>query len=787
MRALDRKLLRELWEMKAQALAIALVIGAGIALYVAYLSNFHSLDLTLDTYYERQRFADVFASMKRAPQRLADRIAEIPGVAQVHTQVVMDVNVDVEGMTEPAVGRLVSIPEVDRDHLNDLYLRRGRYLEPGRSDEILISEGFADAHGFMPGDTVAAIVNGTRRRLEIVGVALSPEYVYTIRPGDLFPDDTRFGIFWMERRALASAFDMEGGFNTVALKLVPGASKPEVIARLDVLLEPYGGLGAIPRELQLSHWTMSNELAQLSSMGVIIPAIFLSVAAFLLNVVMARVISVQREQIAALKALGYSNRNIGVHYVKLGMAIAFLGALLGVAGGLWLGNALAHLYATFFRFPILYYELPPQVLVNAFAISLGAAVLGVLSTVRKAVRLPPAEAMRPEPPANYKRTLLERLGLAALLSPPARMVLRNLERRPLRAALSVLGVGFACALLVVGLFFVDSMDVLLDLQFNVVQREDVTITFYEPTSPRARHELARLPGVLQLEPLRIVPARLRHGYRSRQLALTGIPQGAELQRIVGADFRSRQLPVAGLVLSEQLAQVLRLQPGELVTVEVLEGRRPVYELPVTAVVDDFMGLSAYMELGSLHRLLREDALLSGARMRVDETLELDLYQRLKETPGVAGVGLKRAALNNFQETLGQNMNTMIFFNILFAGIIAFGVVYNAARISLSERSRELASLRVLGFTRAEISGILLGELGVVTLLALPVGLLIGTGLSVLAVEALATELYRFPIVLRADSLLQAAGVVAVAALLSGLAVRRRLDRLDLVEVLKTRE
>lgn len=787
MRALDRKLLRELWEMKTQALAIALVIAAGIALYVAYLSNFHSLDLTLDTYYERQRFADVFASLKRAPRRLADRIAEIPGVAQVHTQVVVDVNVDVDGMIEPAVGRLVSIPEVDRDHLNDLYLRRGRYLEPGRSDEILISEGFAEAHGFEPGDTVAAIVNGTRRRLEIVGIALSPEYVYTIRPGDLFPDDTRFGIFWMERRALASAFDMEGGFNTVALKLVPEASKPEVIARLDALLEPYGGLGAIPRELQLSHWTMSNELAQLSSMGVIIPAIFLSVAAFLLNVVMARVISVQREQIAALKALGYSNASIGVHYVKLGMAIAFLGALLGVTGGLWLGNAMAHLYATFFRFPILYYELPPQVLVNAFAISLGAAVLGVVSTVRKAVRLPPAEAMRPEPPANYRRTLLERLGLAALLSPPTRMVLRNLERRPLRAALSVLGIGFACALLVVGLFFVDSMDVLLDMQFNVVQREDVTITFYEPTSPRARYELARLPGVLQLEPLRMVPVRLRHGYRSRQLALTGIPRDAELQRIVGADFRTRQLPAAGLVLSEQLAQVLRLQPGQMVTVEVLEGRRPVYDLPVTSVVDDFMGLSAYMELGSLHRLLREDALLSGARLRVDKTLEPALYQRLKETPGVAGVGLKRAALENFQETMGQNMNTMIFFNILFAGIIAFGVVYNAARISLSERSRELASLRVLGFTRAEISGILLGELAVVTLLALPVGLLIGSGLSALAVEAMATELYRFPLVLRADSLLQAAGVVAVAALLSGLAVRRRLDRLDLVEVLKTRE
>lgn len=784
---LHRKLLRELWQIKGQVVAISLVIAAGLAMFVAYYSNFQSLQLTLDAYYDRQRFADVFAGLKRAPQRLQQRITEIPGVARVDTRVVADVTLDVPDLAEPAVGRLISIPEHGEPPLNAFFLRRGRLPEPDRPDEVLVSEGFAEVHGLESGSQVGAIINGRRRDLRIVGVALSPEYVYTIRPGELFPDDTRFGIFWMERRALAAAFDMEGGFNDVTLRLMRGASEAEVITRLDRLLAPYGGLGAVPRELQLSHWTLANEIKQLKNMGAIIPLIFLSVAAFLLNVVLSRIIAVQREEIAALKALGYSNFDVGLHYVEWGLTIALLGSAFGLAGGAWMGSALARMYAQYFRFPLLQYRLSLAVVVAAVAIALVASTLGALGAVRRAVRLPPAEAMRPEPPARYHRTFLESVGLKAWLGPAARMVLRNLERRPLRAGVSVLGIGCAVALLVVGLFFIDSMDEMLDLQFNVAQRQDVTLTFVEPTSARALHEVARLPGVMQAEPLRGLAVRLRNGYRSRQVGLQGIPQDASLQRIVGASFQPVTLPPEGLVMSAQLAKVLGVAPADMVTVEVLEGTRPVRRVRVTGVVEDFMGTAAYMELGALHRMMREGNTLSGAQLMVDSTQMQRLFRRAKLIPGVAALTIKRAALDNFQKTMGENLNVMIFFNVLFACIIAFGVVYNAARISLSERSRELASLRVLGFTRAEISAILLGELATVTLLAVPVGLWLGYLLSAGSVALFETELYRFPLVVNPATYATAAGIVALASLLSGLVVRRRLDRLDLVAVLKTRE
>ena len=225
---LDRKLVRDLWSAKGQVAAIALVVAAGIALFVSLFSTFDSLDLSLRTYYDRYRFADVFLSLTRAPLSLQAEIEAIPGVAQVETRVVMDVTIDVAGLAEPATGRLISIPAGRPPALCDVFLRAGRTIEAGHPDEVLVSESFAKAHGLRPGDAVAAIINGRRRELRIVGLALSPEYIYQIRPGELMPDEKRFGVFWMERRALAAAFQMEGGFNNVVLKLMHDASEPDV-------------------------------------------------------------------------------------------------------------------------------------------------------------------------------------------------------------------------------------------------------------------------------------------------------------------------------------------------------------------------------------------------------------------------------------------------------------------------------------------------------------------------------------------------------------------------------
>ncbi|MBM3771835.1 MAG: FtsX-like permease family protein [Acidimicrobiia bacterium] len=785
--ALNRKLWRDVWEMKGQALAIASVIAAGVTMYVTYLSNFDSLQRTRADYYERQRFADVFASLTRAPHSLAARIADIEGVETVSTRVVADVTLDVPGIAEPAGGRLVAIPERAQPVLNGLYLRSGRWIDPTRPDEVLASEMFAEANGFRAGDRVAAISNGRKRWLTVVGIALSPEYIFAVKPGEIVPDRKRYGIFWMGQHALASAFDMEGGFNDVSVSISRNASEAEIIAAVDRLIEPYGGLGAIPRRLQISAWTLENELTQLQTFGFILPAIFLGVAVFILNVALTRALALQRQQIAALKALGYANAELAWHYLKWAVVIAAGGAVAGVLAGAQFGAGMTQLYNQYFRFPALDYRLSLDVAVQSVVGSVIVAALGAQTAVRRAVSVPPAEAMRPEPPGQYRSSIIERPWRRSRLSHATRMVLRNIERQPMRSVLSVAGIALAVAVLVVGFSFITVMEDLVDQQFTKTMRQDATVSFVRPRSPGALHAVQHLLGVMDVEPFRIVPVRARVGHRNRTLAITAVGPNPHLNRIMDRQGHLVPLPESGLVISRMLGQVLGARVGDIVQLEVLEGHRPTADVRVQALIDDVLGLRAYMQLDAVRRLLREGATLSGAHMTVGPAARQRFYAEVKAMPAVAGVGLREIMLQNFRETMAESMNLQVFLNVFFAGIIAFGVVYNSARVSLSERTRELASLRVRGFTRAEISLILLGELAILTLLALPSGAIIGYTLGQLIMLAFNNEIYRITFTLTASTVAWAFLTVIASAFLSGLVVRRRLDTLDLVAVLKTRE
>ena len=784
---LNKKLFRDLLAMKGQAFAIAMVVAAGIAMYVMYLSNADSLLKTRDAYYEVQRFGDVFATLKRAPLRVAAEIAAIPNVSAVETRVVSAVTLDLPDIDEPAAGVLVSVPANRRPLVNDVFLRRGRWIERGRADEVLASEGFVIANKLELGDRVPAVLNGRLRHLTIVGVALSPEYIYSIRPGEMVPDDKRYGVFWMDEQALAAAFDMEGGFNDVVLALAPGASPEEVVSRVDRILEPYGGLGAIPRALQMSHWMVSNEMAQLQTFGFMLPLVFMAVAAFILNVALTRALALQRPQIAALKALGYGNRAIGWHYLKWGLAIGGAGVILGVILGAMMGNLLIGLYNSFFRFPVLLFSVPPGVIVGATILTVVSTIAGAFTAVRRAVSVPPAEAMRPEVPARYKRSLLETPTISRHLGTAGRMVLRNVMRHPFRAAASVFGIAFAVAILMIGFVFNDAIDRLMLTQFWEAERQDVTVTFVEPRDESARFALARLPGVVAVETQRTVAAHVRSGHRDRYISVTGAPPNPRFKRIVDRDGRPIRMPPSGVVLGMTLARVLEVAPGDEILLEVLEGQRPTRRVQVTGLVDDLLGLSAYMDITALHQMMREGEVANSALLLIDSSQEVQLASELKTTPAVAGAGFKRVVLQSFRDVMAANMSVSILINLIFAGIIAFGVVYNAARVSLSERSRELASLRVLGFTRAEISLILMGELALLTLVALPIGGLFGYSLSAAIVGMIDSEVYRFPLyVSRQAVALSFLGIIA-ATVFSGLVVRRKLDQLNLVAVLKIRE
>jgi putative ABC transport system permease protein len=786
-RALNRKLGRDLWGMRGMVFAIALVQVGGVATFVMSLSTYDSLLLTRDRYYRDQRFAEVFASLKRAPDRLGDRIREIPGVDQVDTRVVAAIRLEVSGFSDPVTGTLVSLPDTHAPRLNVLYLRAGRMPDSGRDDEVMIDESFAGAHGLGPGDRLTATINGRRKTLRVTGIALSPEYLYTIAPGAVFPDFEHYAVLWMRNRPLAAAYDMDGAFNDVTLGLQHGATAEPVIEALDRLLARYGGRGAYARKDQLSHRFLTEELHSLQTMATVFPVIFLGVAAFLLNVVIGRLVATQREQIAILKAFGYGNLDVGRHYAALVLLVISLGLAGGIAGGVWLGRELSAMYTQFYHFPYLRYRLDPLVIGLAALVSVLAGLAGTLHAVGRAVRLPPAEAMRPLAPTVYRATLIERLGLQRLFSQPTRMIARHLERRPVKALLTVAGIASACGIIMVANFQKDSVRYMIDTQYSMSQRQDLSVTFTEPSSFKALYSLAGLPGVEYVEGARTVPARLRFEHRSYRGSLQGLEPEARLRRVLDADLQPVDIPPEGVVLTDYLAELLGIRPGDTLTVEVLEGRRPVLQIPVVGTSSEYLGVSAYMERGALNRLMQEGNAVNGAYLRVDPRWRDRVYRKLDEMPRVAGVLVRESAIRSFYRTMDETILYFSFVSALLGGFIAFGVVYNSARIALSERDRELASLRVLGFTQPEVAYILLGELGLATLLALPPGFLFGRLLCAYLSHAFRSDLYRVPLILEPGTYAFAAALVLASAAFSALMLWRNLRRLDLIGVLKTRE
>jgi putative ABC transport system permease protein len=787
MKALDRKLLRDLRLMWSQVLTISLVVASGVAGFITTFSAYDALSWSRDLYYADSRFADVFATLKRAPLSLERQLEKIPGAAHVETSLTHIVPVDLPHVPDPVIGRLIGLDLHAPQRLNRVFVRSGRMIEPQHNGaiEAIVSEGFAVARQLKPGDSIHALINGKREALMIVGIGLSPEYIFAGMFGS--PDQRGFGVFWVDRLALASAYNMEGAFNSVSVRLAPQASEGAVVDGLNRLLAPYGGDKAHGRDEQMSHMILNSEIKEQRVLGTVLPSIFLAVAGFLLNVVLSRMIATQREQIAALKALGYENRAIGLHYLKLVLVIVVIGAVLGLGVGALLGHWFVGIYADVFRFPELRYRVRPELILAAIGVATSAAVLATFHAINATVSMAPAEAMRPPSPGVYKPMLIERLGLRHWFSPALRMILRTMERRPLRTGLTIFGIAVAMAIVITGAFWRDAIVVLMDTQFNRILRGDVTIAFIEATPARIEHDVARLPHVKAVEGVRSVAVRLVNANHNWRGAIQGKVARPDLHRIVDVDHQVFTPKEGSLLLTDRLAQRLQIQPGQMVRVELLEGSREVLELPVTGVVTELMGMNAYMERHSLNQLLREGDIINQVTVAVDSGHEPELLARLKELPRVAAAVSKSIMKSNIDEVTARNV--LVFSGILsvFATIIATGVVYNNARIALAERAWELASLRVLGFTRTEVSAFLLGELAFEIALAIPLGMLLGYGLATTIVSLIKTDEFFFPMVIAPATYAYAVLCVVVAGLVSGLIVRRRVDTLDLVGVLKTRE
>lgn len=787
MRALDRKLLRDFRRLWAQAVAIALVLACGVAILITSYGMYQSLEETRTAYYERNRFADLWADMTRAPRTLLPAIEAMPGVMAVEARVTGLVTLDVPGLEQVAVGRILSLPVQGQPRLNVPLVREGRLPDPDSPNEVAITEPFAQANHLRAGDSLSANLNGVRRDLIVTGTVLSPEYVYALGPGALMPDAQGFGIFWMPERAAAAAFDLEGAFNTLALRLDHTVPAADVADRIDQLLEPYGGLGTRDRSRQESDAFLSAEIKQLKAMAAVLPPIFYGIAAFLVNMVLGRIVALERSEIGLLKALGYTNADIALHYVLLAALTAVAGILVGWAAGAWLARGLANLYANFFTFPYLIYSVSGWTYAVSGLLGLIAAGIGVLRVALSAANLAPATAMLPPAPPRYRRNLADRAMAAMHLSQPSMMILRNIVRWPLRSGMSILGLAMAGAVLTAANFFDGAMDKMIQTTFGQANRQDVVLIFARELPETALAEVARLPGAMQAEAQLTLPVILRHGPREKHVAIEARRPGSDLSRALDEKTGSVIAPAYGVVLSRRLASELDAGVGDVIEAEFRTGRREQAALRVEGLSEVYFGLGAYMDFEALNALRRQAPRVTSANLTLDSAQRAAFDAEVKGLPMVAGTSYLSDMRRSFEDTIRENVTITSTLYLVIASLITVGVTYNGARILLSERARELASLRILGFTTAEVSFILVGELMLLAVLAQPIGWAAGAGIAWMVVSGATSDLYSVPLVMKVSTFTFASLIVLVTALAAALIVRRRLDTLDLVAVMKTRE
>jgi putative ABC transport system permease protein len=786
-KALDLKLLRDLWRMRGQAFAIAVVLAAASATFILSMGVHRSLFETREVYYSQNNFGDVFASMTRAPRSIVPRVAAIEGVQQAEGSIVQYAILDYPDRKDAVRALLQSVDEYGRDRLNLVTLKSGRMPALGQPGEVVVDEAFALANDVQPGDEVDAIIYGRKQRLEIVGIGLAPNYINALAPGDIVPDESRFGIFWIGRDTLEAATDRSEAINALTVTLQRGASEADVIRAIDRIIEPFGGTGAYGREDHPSHMFLQSELDQLEAMVQVIPPVFLIVSTFLVYIVLGRMIRTQRSQIGLLKAFGYSGLAIASHFLKFAFAIAVLACILGAAAGIWMAREMTELYARHYHFPILKFSFAPGVFVGAFLLAIASSALGAISGIWSAVRLTPAVAMSPPPPPVYRSGAVEAFGRKAGFTAIGHMIVRHIARWPARSAITVSGVALSIGLLFSTLQFIDASHFMLESYFFRSQRQDISITFIEPRNEDVLYELRQMPGVLRVEPVRGLSVEMRHGNRVERTALEATQPDAMLTARIDEDGDMIAMPPGGLMLSKQLADELDVSAGEEVHVEMLGGRRTQAMLPVGALVDEFIGARAYATNHTIAELARDGAPVGSAMMLIDPLHRDEILTKLKAMPVTLSIGDRDLEMTRFESMIDDNINTMMVFYIAFASAISVGVVYNSARILFSERAHELATLRVLGYHRSEVAVVLIGEIALLVAISVPVGLIIGHWLAQLMVLMFSSDLFRLPFAPTNATYAKSALVVLVAAMLTAMLVARRVMGLDMVRVLKARD
>lgn len=792
MSALDHKLWRDVRNNAGILLSVVAIIAVGVGSFTGLLSTQRILHNTQSDYYRQYRFADFWVDLKKIPLPAVQALEQIPGVASVEARVVFDVILDMHDMPEPVTGRLISLPTQGFDRtINGVHLVRGSGFSDTRNEEVIVGDSFAKAHRLQPGDRIEIILNRRKESFVIVGTAISPEYIYQVPSfGSFAPDPEHFGILYLKETYARELLGFKNAANQIVGQLVPGYEQDvDVLLRqMDRQLAPYGVLSSVSRRLQPSNRFISDEIRSLGITATVMPSIFLLVAVLVLNVLMNRFAQSQRIIIGTFKAIGYSNWRITEHYLSFGLIIGAVGGGLGIAMGLGIASGLMHLYKGFFQFPTFTYQAYPDLLLAGMILSLLFAVAGTAKGVWSVLQLHPAEAMRPKPPERGGAIWLERFApLWRRLSFRTHIALRSLFRNQVRTATTIVSGVLAVAIIFAALTMRNSMYYLVEYQFEQIGHSDVDLSLRDSRNMDALYEARRLPGVQSAEAVYGLAADLRSGRISRRTVITGLSGNHQLTTPMDKHKQPIEIPPAGLVLSDKLAEILGAQVGDTVELTPVLGNRLPRIVPVAAIVEEFMGVGAYGDLNYLARLVNEPPLLNSIQMAAEPTRVNELYAAIKQLPDVSGINVRSQTKANIVNTILKTMIFSIGLIVLFAGIIAFGSILNASLIEIADRTRDISTFRVLGYRPLQVADIFFRENAFIFGTGLVLGFPVGYIMVHLISRVYNTELFRMPVFVSRPVVFLAGGLSCLFVGIAQWFVYRQIRKVEWLEGIKVKE
>ncbi|SHK12211.1 ABC transporter permease [Paramaledivibacter caminithermalis] len=781
MKKLNLRLIRLIKKSYGQAIAVITVIAIGLLVYTAMKMAALNLENTLNEYYDLTNFADIYVQVVKIPGNEVKDLENKYGITNAQGRVVSDVPLKVEDEEEKVTIRIISIPNND-ERINNIYLIEGDGIK-NKNKDVLVVEQFAKARNIAIGDTLSVQMNGKLYNLNVAGIVSSPEYIYLMENEQtLIPMPGKFGVVFVADELARQSFGFGSSYNEIVIKVKDENEIDKIEDKLEKVLKKYGVKRIIVRDNQLSNRMISEEINQLKNMAKVVPVIFLGVAALIIAVMISRMVKKDRVPIGVMKALGYKNIDIVLHYIKYSLVIGILGAIIGTNLGMLLAGAMTKMYLQYFNIPILKINYYYRYIMSAILLASIFCITAGLWGGKRVLKILPAESMRPEAPRSGKRILIERIKIIwSNLSFSWKMVMRNIFRNKKRFMFILVGISLSFAMLFLTFYQFNTALFMFENHYGDFQRMDYNINFSKPMNQRVIKDLKHLVNIDSIEPKVEFPFEIKNGWKSKVVNIIGIKRDTIFYKFENLNDEIINLPDEGIVLSENLAKFLDVSKGDTITINSFIPHRDDIHIIIKDVIKQSLGINAYMDIDQMQFKLLDKELITGAYIDSNDAVK----KKLSNLKNLTSIQSLQDLQNIFKQFLSLTISSISIL-VIFSGILGFAVVYNSTIMGISERRLELSSLRVMGFSRKEIFWMIVKENLIMTIFGIIVGIPIGLSFVKGVEKAFSNELYT----LRGDisfsiflfSILLTVFFVVAAQLFT----LKKIYKLDFMEALKSR-